>query len=125
LKNIALQPGVRAEDIPEQIVVISDMEIDSATSAGWGRGSYNRWTRESTATEMEKIRKDWAAAGLKLPKLVYWNVNARNDTILDAGPDVSFVSGCSPVIFKQVIAGVTGFELMLKTLMDKRYDAIN
>ena len=125
LKNIALQPGVRPEDIPEQIVVISDMEIDTATSAGWGREAYSRWTRESAATEMERVRKDWAAAGLKLPKLVYWNVNARNDTILDAGPDVSFVSGASPTIFRQVVTGVTGYQLMLKTLTDKRYNLVN
>ena len=125
LKSIALKPEVRKEDIPEQIVVISDMEIDNATGSCWGLPNGNRWTKESAATEMEKIRRNWAAVGLELPKLVYWNVNARNDTILDAGPNVSFVSGCSPVIFKQVITGVTGFELMLKTLMDKRYDAIN
>ena len=70
---------------------------------------------------MEKIRKDWEMCGLKCPKLVYWNVNASNDTILDKGPDVSFVSGCSPVIFEQVIKGVTGYDLMLDKLMSKRY----
>ena len=71
--------------------------------------------------EMEKIRQKWASYGLELPKLVYWNVNARNNTILDKGPNVSFVSGCSPIIFEQVLTGKTGIELMMHVLMSERY----
>ncbi|MGN1029151.1 MAG: DUF2828 domain-containing protein, partial [Bacilli bacterium] len=60
----------------------------------------------------------------ELPKLVYWNVRANNDNILDAGPNVSYVSGASPVIFEQVLSGKTGYELMLDKLMSKRYEQI-
>jgi hypothetical protein len=73
---------------------------------------------------MEKIRREWAMYGLKLPKLVYWNVDARQNTILDSGDSVSFVSGCSPVIFEQVCKGITGYESMLDKLMCDRYKAI-
>ena len=104
------------EDIPETIVIISDMQIDRMTTG--------YWSESQTATEMERIRKRWEINGLKMPRLVYWNVNASNDTILDNGPDVSFVSGCSPVIFEQIVAGVTGYDLMLKKLMTERYAAI-
>ncbi len=121
LKKIALNPSTKAEDIPETIVIISDMQIDSGTGPNWCYGSTKKWTVDDAATEMEKIRKDWEMCGLKCPKLVYWNVNASNDTILDKGPDVSFVSGCSPVVFEQVIKGVTGYDLMLDKLMSKRY----
>ena len=121
LLKVASRPGVKKEDIPETIVVISDMEIDSGTRQGWyGSG----WTKDTASTEMEKIRQKWACYGLKLPKLVYWNVSARNNTILDAGPNVSFVSGMSPTIFKQVITGKTGYSLMLETLMSERYNVI-
>lgn len=121
LLKVASRPGVKKEDIPETIVVISDMEIDSGTRQGWyGSG----WTKDAASTEMEKIRQKWARHGLKLPKLVYWNVSARNNTILDAGPNVSFVSGMSPTIFKQVITGKTGYDLMLQTLMAERYNVI-
>jgi hypothetical protein len=119
LKSIALESN--PNDVPETIVVISDMEIDS------GSGSYRygtNWTKEGAETEMERVRKDWEASGLKCPKLVYWNVDARQNTILDAGPNVTFVSGCSPVIFEQVISGVTGYDLMLKKLMSERYEMI-
>lgn len=121
LKRIALQPGTKAEDIPETIVVISDMQIDSGT--GTWRGG-NRWTTSGAATKMEKIRKEWESVGLKMPKLVYWNVDARENTILDSGENVTFVSGMSPIIFEQVLTGVTGYDLMLKKLMSERYNAI-
>ena len=117
----AKRPGVKASDIPKTIVVISDMEIDSGSGSYW-RG--NGWTKNSASTEMEKIRQRWAAAGLKMPKLVYWNVDARNNTILDAGPNVTFVSGMSPVIFKQVLTGKTGYDLMIETICADRYAVI-
>lgn len=104
------------EDIPETIVVISDMEIDYMSTG--------QWSEKTTQTEMEKIKAKWRAAGIKCPKLVYWNVNARHDTILDAGPDVSFVSGASPTIFKQVLTGKTGWDLCLETINSPRYERI-
>ncbi len=128
LKNIALQPGTHREDIPKTIVVISDMQIDQGSCGTGYHGGYgyrNSWTQATAATEMEKIRQDWAASGLELPRLVYWNVDARGDAnILDAGPNVSFVSGFSPVIFKSVLTGKSGYDLMIETITAKRYDAV-
>ena len=119
----AKKPGVSAWDIPKTIVVISDMEIDRGSGNYWGSNAH-RWTKESASTEMETIRKKWAAAGLKMPKLVYWNVDARNNTILDAGSNVTFVSGMSPTIFKQVLTGKTGYDLMIETICADRYAVI-
>lgn len=122
LKKIALNSN--PEDIPEVITIISDMEIDSMTDYRWGETTPH-WTEETAMTEMEKIRASWEADGLKCPRLVYWNVDARNNTILDAGPNVSFVSGFSPMIFKQILTGETGYSLMEKTLMSERYSQIH
>lgn len=121
LLDIAKQPNVKKEDIPETIVVISDMQIDSAR-ASWccGNKAYT-----PTKTLMENMRKRWAAYGLKMPKLVYWNVNATgNADILDDGPDVSYVSGCSPTIFKSILSGKTGIDLMYEVLDSERYKVI-
>ena len=116
LLNIADRPDVKEEDIPEQIVVISDMEIDYMSN----------WNGESeTLTEMDKVRKKWAEHGHKMPKLIYWNVNARSNTILDRGEGVSFVSGMSPSIFKSIITGKSGIDLMLETLLNERYENIH
>lgn len=106
----------KPEDIPETLIIISDMQIDYM--------NYNGWSSKSTSTEMEKIRQKWEREGLKMPKLVYWNVNASKNTILDNGPNVSYISGCSPVIFEQVLTGATGLELMMNKLMSERYEAV-
>lgn len=117
--SIAKRPGVKPEDIPSTLVVISDMEID------YGTTNRAEWTTENAATEMEKIREKYAAAGVDMPRLVYWNVNARNNTILDSGPYVSFVSGMSPILFEQVLTGKNGWDLCCAKLLSKRYEVIN
>ena len=122
LKETALKTS--KEGLPERIIVISDMEIDEGSDCYWGRGNYHAWTSKNTQTNMERIREEWAEAGLTLPKLVYWNVCARNNIILDGGDDVSFVSGASPVLFEQICKGVTGWELCLEKLMSERYSNI-
>jgi len=114
LLNLVLTGAAKKEDLPKTLVVISDMEIDHMSN----------WRTSTAVTEMDKIREEWRTFGLELPKLVYWNVDARNNTILDRGPGVSFVSGCSPVIFEQVLTGKTGIELMFDVLMKERYKYI-
>jgi len=118
LLQVATRPGVKKEDIPKTLVVISDMEINS------GAGYRSKWSRGGAATEMEKVRQKWAGYGLEVPRLIYWNVDARHNTILDSGPNVSFVSGMSPTIFKQVITGKNGYDLMIEAICSPRYEVI-
>lgn len=108
--------AAQAEDLPEKLVVISDMEIDC--------GSY--WNSDyQRKTDMEHMRKKWAEAGLKMPELVYWNCDARQDTILEHPKDnITFVSGYSPVIFESIITGKTSIDLMLDKLNSKRYEQV-
>lgn len=118
LYNVAL----KCEDkttIPEKIIIISDMQIDYAL------GRWNdSFTRDSVNTEMAQIRNKWDRAGLKMPKLVYWNVNAIKDTILDIDPNATCVSGSSAAILKTVLAGKTGYDVFLDTVLDPIYDCI-
>ena len=94
------------------------MEIDG--------GGLGYWFDEDNhmLTDMELMRHKWEMEGFIMPKLVYWNVDARNNNILDLSPDVSYVSGCSPIIFEQVMTGKTGYDLMLQTLNTDRYACI-
>lgn len=120
--------SVSANEIPERIIVISDMEIDEGTvcrySSNWGNFPKKPWTKDTSTSLMESIRKEWELFGVKMPGLVYWNVNARNNTILDMGENVSFVSGCSPVIMEQILKGISGIEIMLDKLNSDRYKDI-
>ena len=124
LLKTAIKNKVKKEDIPKTIVVISDMEIDMSTNGWYYEYDRTPWTKYTIDTEMEKVRKEWARCGLELPRLVYWNVDARQNTILDSGPNVSFVSGMSPTIFKSVLTGKNGYDLMLEVIDSQRYSII-
>lgn len=106
---------LKQKDLPKSIIVISDMEFDTATRCGYKYG-----------TDMDVINKKWALFGYETPNLVFWNVNARNDRIpMTEKEGVTFVSGCSPVIFDMVMKGKTGFDLMIDTLDSERYKPIS
>lgn len=96
---------VPQDELPESIIVISDMQIDAAT----------RMTNRAD-TIIEAARKRWAQYGYKLPRLIYWNVNATNNTFLDNDPNATYISGFSPIIFEQLMSGKTGYDLMMEAL---------
>lgn len=115
LRNCALDPSIDNNDLPKTLVVISDMEIDRQSC----------WRSDDIRmTEMQRIRSQWNALGLEMPHLVYWNVNARHNVILDDDENTTFVSGCSPVIFESIISGKSGQDLMMDKLNSERYDRI-
>ena len=60
-----------------------------------------------------------------MPKLVFWNVDARQNNIAmrDTGY-VSYVSGMSPTIFEQIMSGKTATDLMYEVLDQARYSCI-
>ena len=114
LKSIALKSN--PEDIPEQIIVISDMEVNAMTT--------ECWNKDQLVTGMEAIRQEWERDGLKFPKLVYWNVESRQNNFLDLGPNVSYISGASPSFFEMLLTGKTGWDLLIETICADRYQAI-
>jgi hypothetical protein len=119
LLDVAMRNGCTQEDLPKNIIVISDMEFDQA------RGYYRWGAKPENATLMENIEKKWNAYGYQMPKLIFWNVEARSDNFaMEVKDGVSFVSGCSPVIFKQVMTGKTAYDLMYEVLNSKRYEVI-
>lgn len=122
LLDVAIKNNCSQEDLPEYLLVISDMEIDSGTRLGC---YWDNQTRFSPTTEIDGIRAKWASHGYEMPKLVWWNVQARNNTILDTDPSATYVSGFSPSIFKQLMTGKIGAELMYETLNSERYKVIH
>lgn len=113
LLETAKKNHLSQNDMPEKIIVISDMDIDCM--------SYGAPPKK---TDMEMLREHWEANGYKMPSLVYWNVNARNDNILDDGPNITYVSGCSPVIFDCIMSGKTGIDVMWDKLESERYQKV-
>ena len=128
LLNTAIQHKMSQADLPENIIVISDMEFDRATgNYSWNTPLSEREARcnEVAQTVMETIASKWQRAGYEVPHLIFWNVQARQNNIPMLGNGrVSFVSGFSPSIFEVIMSGKTGYELMMECLNKERYAVI-
>ena len=113
----ALDNHLTEDDLPKSIIVISDMQFDSA------RGG---WRASSSETLMESIERKWRDYGYTTPKLIFWNVNAGYEGAIPMKDKdgITFVSGASPSIFKSILTGKTGQTLMLDTLLSERYEPI-
>ena len=115
------------EDIPENIIIISDMEFDDCASPGWGwrnSGNFPIFNKQNVNTELEKIAAEWENYGYHIPNLIFWNVDARQNNIPMIAPGASFVSGMSPSIYETIATGKTGYDLMMDKLNSSRYEAV-
>lgn len=121
----ALINHLKQEDLPESLIIISDMQFDEA------RGYYGFFGRDKAyvdqVTLIENIRNKWARYGYKMPHLIFWNVNAAvgggNIPMKDEG-GITYVSGASPSIFTSIMTGKTGQDVMMDVLLGERYKAI-
>jgi hypothetical protein len=79
-------------------------------------------------TNFEVIQKKYASHGYKMPSVVFWNVNATNNTspVTFNQEGVAMVSGASPSVFKFVCDGTiqTPLDMMLKVLLSDRYSDV-
>ena len=128
LLDTAIRNGCSQEDLPQNIIIISDMEFDRARGYGrtydWATRTY-KVNNATPETLMEGIARKWRECGYQMPKLIFWNVDARQNNIpmkLEHG--ISFVSGFSPSIFQQIMSGKTAMDLMYEVLNQKRYEVI-
>ena len=127
LLESAVRNNLKQEDIPANVLIVSDMEFDQGTSWG-GRNCY--WDHSYSAKRnslFESIKRKWQNAGYKLPRLVYWNVCSRTGTIPLQQNDlgVALVSGFSPAIAQMVFsAKLDPYEILVDALNAPRYKAI-
>lgn len=123
--EVAIINHVSQDDLPKQVIILSDMEFNSCVCGG--ARSTDRWGWGSPANEtlFETIEKRWNNAGYKMPMLTFWNLSARQDNIpMRAEGHVQFISGFSQNIFDQVMKGKTAFTLMMDKLNEERYSCI-
>lgn len=108
----AVKNRLSQAELPQTILVISDMEFDQATS-----GSANE---KLFAT----IARKYAAYGYKLPKLVFWNVNSRTGVIpvRENELGVGLVSGFSVNVCNMVLSNeLDPYKALKKVLDGPRY----
>lgn len=125
----AVNNHMHQEDLPKNILIISDMEFDRCATCSVTRK--DRWGYAQRVMPDQKlfdtIAQKYARAGYKMPRLVFWNVNSRTGTIpvKENELGVALVSGFSVNVAKMVMSGKTDpFECLLETLNSERYAPI-
>jgi len=123
----AVRHNIPRDEMPTKILILSDMEFNSAT-----RGSASRWRNETehdwNPTALEMINEMYLEKGYDRPNIVFWNLNSRQDNFPvrfdEAG--TALVSGFSPSIMKSLIGGedITPVSIMRKTIESERYEPI-
>ena len=117
LLNKAKASNVSENEMPTMILILSDMEFNAGT-----RNNLN-----STAQEM--FEKMYSEAGYKMPKVVYWNIQSRNDKNKPVHFDkdgTALVSGFSPALLTNLLAGkdMTPMSMMLDVIDSERYASV-
>jgi hypothetical protein len=112
--NQAIKHNVPTEEMPTCILIMSDMEFDSATKL------------ENTAIDM--IKSKYGRSGYEMPKVVFWNLVSRHDNFPVGSHEngTALISGFSPSILKTVLTGnaMNPIQIMLDTINAPRYEAV-
>lgn len=116
--STAIKSNMKQEEMPANILILSDMEFDAATSRSWGQSS--RVNKKLFSVIAQRYKEH----GYKLPRLVFWNICSRTSTIPVKQNElgVALVSGFSPAIVKMVLSNQTDpYECLLEQLNSERY----
>lgn len=136
--STAVRKNMSQEELPQNILILSDMEFNDCACVVVGTEKYRDWWTGEIRTRPKYGRPDgklfkvleqrYAEHGYKLPRLVFWNICSRTGTIPVKENDlgVALVSGFSPAIAKMVLSNSTDpFECLLEQLNSPRYDAVD
>jgi len=110
--KVAKDAGVPQEEMPETLLILSDMQFDQCA--------------RFDDSALESMARQYEAAGYKLPNIVFWNLNSRDNVPAKFDQrGVALVSGFSPSIVKAVLSSdqeqFTPEGIMMKAIMVDRY----
>ena len=126
--NQAKKHNVSETEMPTMIIILSDMEFNQANN------SRSKWYNQGTGhdwnpTAQQMIEKMYSEAGYNMPKIVYWNLNARNANFpvkFDTN-GTALVSGFSPALLTSLLSGkdLTPESMMFEVVNSQRYEPIS
>lgn len=132
LRHTAVDHHLKQDEIPANVLILSDMEFDECAAAGyegqkspWGSTWFN--SKRVDAPLFKQIEEEWAQDGYKLPRLIFWNICSRTGTIpvKENELGVALVSGFSPNIAEMVMgAELDPMMALLKVLYGERYTPV-
>jgi hypothetical protein len=122
--DVAIANRLKSDELPHKLYIISDMSFDHATVP-----NYNSHPSETmSSTLIPTIAERFKSHDYKMPNIVFWNVNATDKQFPIKMDERGFqlVSGCSPTIFTQTMAGnfLSAYDLMILTVNSERYQLI-
>ncbi len=112
---------VPQEEMPKNILIISDMEFDSCVE--FGRDKHG-WAITPTEKDFATIGKRFEEEGYKLPRIIFWNVASRTTTIPLKQNElgVALVSGFSTNIADMVMScELDPLKVLLEKINTPRY----
>lgn len=135
--DTAIKNKMSQEEMPENILIISDMQFDAANH------SYYSNTPKWDETLFDTIRSKFEAAGYKIPGLIFWNVNQEKTAVPEIKNELGLVllGGysknnidmiCKNEFIQEVVTEQGEVKKIVKSpeqiltekLMSERYDAI-
>ena len=119
--DVAVKHDVVPESMPTMLLVLSDMQFNDSQSGGC-------WGTNEPMTHFGHMKEVYEKAGYKLPKIVFWNLDAEMGTPAQCDDDsVAMVSGFSPSIMKAILNAeeFTPMDVMLEALKPIEIDYIN
>lgn len=122
----AKQGNLTQEELPKNILILSDMEFNAYSVSGVVDYHCNDFDA-GLKTLFENLIDEYNAAGYKMPRLVFWNICSRTNAIPlqnnEAG--VALVSGFSPAIASMVFSNkLDPYIVLVDKLNSARYDAV-
>ncbi|MBO3356277.1 DUF2828 family protein [Clostridium perfringens] len=124
--NTAIKNKLKQEELPSKIFIISDMEFNQIENSGYY--SWNRKQQRDDKTLFANLKNRFESNGYKMPNLVFWNVDSRNDNIPMTMNEngVQLVSGANPILFETLLNNefVGAYEIMMKEIGKERYNCI-
>lgn len=107
LLKTAVENHLEPKDLPNQILIISDMEFDQGVFSKEG-------------TNFEGWKKAFANEGYELPTILFWNVSlsSRGIPVTKFDGSVSIISGFSTNLFEHLFSleSYTPLSMMIETL---------
>lgn len=115
--NTAINNRCSQEDMPKNIVILSDLQFDAMTTI--------RGNRKALFDNLAEIYKQH---GYLLPRIVFWNLSGQvNNTIPMQQNElgVALISGFSPQLLDMVMSGKTDpYEVLLEAINTPRYQPV-
>lgn len=111
----ALKYNMSQEDLPKNILILSDMEFNSAT--------YSRTDKRL----FDMLAEEYKNYGYTLPRLIFWNLCGRTNTIpmIENDAGVALVSGFSINTLNVVMSNARDpWIALIEVLLSERYSKI-